>query len=157
MIQVTSSISGEGKSFVASNLAVSLVNLDKKFLLLGFDIRKPMLGRIFNVEGSDVKVTFVSYLLGKTDDIDSMVVHSAVNPNLDLVFGGPIPPNPLELLERCDFRGLFDYFKSRYDYVIVDSAPYFPVADSSIINPYVDATLYVVRCGLYRPRCDWRD
>lgn len=147
VIQVTSSISGEGKSFVASNLAVSLATLDKKVLLLGFDIRKPMLGRIFDVEGSDVRFTFVNYLLGKTDDIDSMVVHSAVNPNLDLIFGGPIPPNPLELLGRCDFKTLFDHFKSIYDFVVVDSAPYFPVADSSIINPYVDATLYVVRCG----------
>lgn len=145
VLQVTSSIPGEGKSFVASNLALSLAGLDKKVLLIGMDIRKPALGHIFGVGHTQVKETLVSYLLGKVSDPDALVYRSEINGNLDIVFAGPVPPNPLELLAQCDLGKLINRFKEEYDYVLIDSSPFFPVSDASLINPYVDATLYVVR------------
>lgn len=148
ILQVTSSVPGEGKSFMASNLAVSLARLGKKVLVIGLDIRKPMLRTIFKEESAKAKGTMVSYMLGKTADPDQLPVESEKYPGLSVIFAGPVPPNPMEILARCDFGEFFSHFRSRYDYIIVDSAPYLPVNDSAFINPYVDATLYVVRSGV---------
>ena len=147
ILQVTSSLAGEGKSFVASNLAVSLARLGKKVLIVGLDIRKPMLRNIFKEESIRARGTMVSYLLGKSENPDSLPVESSSVPGLSVIFAGPVPPNPMEVLARCNFEEFFGHFRSKYDYIIVDSAPYLPVNDSSFINPFVDATLYLVRSG----------
>ena len=145
VIQVTSSTPGEGKSFIASNLALSISHVGKRVLLIGLDIRKPALHKIF----PDCKVekynTVVGYLIGKCTDLDALVVNSSVSPTLDLIFAGPVPPNPTELLSQGREGEMINYFRDKYDYVIIDSAPYLPVSDSFIINSYVDSTLYTVR------------
>ena len=145
VIQVTSSVPGEGKSFVSSNLALSIARLDRKVLLIGMDIRKPALGKIFKKDISNVRGTVVSYLIGKTKNLDDLTVSSGVYPCLDIIFAGPSAPNPLELISNADLKSFFDHFRDKYDYIIVDSAPFLPVVDSLIINTYVDATLFVVR------------
>lgn len=146
VIQVTSSIAGEGKSFVSSNLAVSLSHVGNKVLLIGLDIRKPRLSAIFNNSAPKYN-TVVGYLIGKAESLDSLVCPSGVSDTLDVIFAGPVPPNPTELLQQGRAGEIIDYFRDKYDYIIIDSAPYLPVSDSFIINTYVDATLYTVRAG----------
>ncbi|MCR5002980.1 MAG: polysaccharide biosynthesis tyrosine autokinase [Bacteroidales bacterium] len=145
VFQVTSSVLGEGKSFVASNLALSLAYVGKKVLLMGMDLRKPVLPKIFKCE-IDSKKALVNYLAGREKNLDEIIVKSKQSNNLDLLFSGVIPPDPTVLLSNDRAENLIAELKERYDYVIIDSAPYFPVTDSSIINKYVDATLYIVRC-----------
>lgn len=146
VIQVTSSIAGEGKSYVAANLAVSLSHVGKKVLIVGLDIRKPRLNRIFNPTNSKYN-SVVGYLIGKADSLDALVCPSGVSETLDVIFAGPVPPNPTELLQQGKAAEIISYFRDKYDYIIVDSAPYLPVSDSFIINSYVDATLYTLRAG----------
>ena len=145
VLQVTSSVMGEGKSFVSSNIALSLAHVGKKVVLIGMDLRRPSLPKMFECEFNHKK-SLVGYLIGKEKDINEIVVPSGVSHNLDIVFTGLIPPDPTVLLSSDMTRELIEEFKTRYDYVIIDSAPYFLVTDSSIINKYVDATIYVVRC-----------
>ncbi len=145
VLQVTSSVSGEGKSYVSSNLALSLAYVGKRVLLIGMDLRKPSLPRLFN-EKPDQKCSLVSYLSGKTDNIDEIIMPSPLSHHLDIIFSGVIPPDPTVLLSNPRAESLISEMKNRYDYIVIDSAPYFPVTDSSIINKYVDATLYIIRC-----------
>ena len=147
VIQVTSSIAGEGKSFVASNLAVSLSHVGNKVLIIGLDIRKPRLSSIFSASPTKYN-TVVGYLIGKADSIDALVCPSGVSDTLDVIFAGPVPPNPTELLQQGKAGDIIAHFRDKYDYIIVDSAPYLPVSDSFIINSYVDATLFTIRAGL---------
>lgn len=147
VIQVTSSVPDEGKTFISSNLAVSLASVGKKVVLLGFDLRKPALRKIFKKKDIVSSKTIVGYLLGKTDNPEDLVIPSEVVENLDIVVCGPIPHNPLDLMAKGDLDKLFGYFRGRYDYVIVDSTPYFPVADASVVNKYADATLFVIRAN----------
>ena len=146
IIQVTSSVAGEGKSFVASNLALSLSHTGKKVLIIGLDIRKPRLNKIFDVK-SDKYNSVVGYLIGKADSLDALVYNSGISETLDVIFAGPVPPNPTELLSQEKEGEIIAYFKDKYDYIIIDTAPYLPVSDSFLINKYVDATLYTLRAG----------
>ena len=146
VIQVTSSIAGEGKSYVAANLAMSLSHVGKKVLIVGFDIRKPRLNKIFNPINSKYN-SVVGYLIGKAESLDALVYPSGVSDTLDVIYAGPVPPNPTELLQQGRAADIISYFRSKYDYIIIDSAPYLPVSDSFIINSYADATLYTLRAG----------
>ena len=145
VFQVTSSVLGEGKSFVAANLALSLAYVGKKVVLVGMDLRKPALSRIFKFEADKDKSLF-AYLDGKTSCIDDIIFPCALSDNLDLIPAGAVAPNPNELLSGERHVDLISELKKRYSYVILDCTPYFPVADASIINKSVDATLFVVRC-----------
>ena len=147
VIQITSSTPGEGKSYISSNLAVSIAHVGKKVLLIGMDIRKPVFSKIFKTTISNKNNTVVGYLIGKCTDLDSLVTESGVSSHLDLIFAGPVPPNPTDLLSQGKEAEIINYFKDKYDYVIIDSAPYLPVSDSQIINQYVDVTLYTVRAN----------
>lgn len=147
VIQVTSSIAGEGKSFVASNLALSISHVGKKVLIIGMDIRKPRLNSIFKAPAGIHNNTVVGYLIGKADSLDALVCPSGASETLDVIFAGPVPPNPTELLSQGRGHDIIEYFRDKYDYIIIDSAPYLPVSDSFIINGYVDATLYTMRAG----------
>lgn len=145
VIQVTSSVPGEGKSFVSSNFALMLSSMGKKVLLIGFDIRKPTLHKFFGNVAVPSGKCLSSYLTGRVTDLSTLPQKSGVNDNLDIIFAGNPVPNPVELLSRVDLSKFINYFRNSYDYVIIDSAPYLPVPDSSIINDFVDTTFYVVR------------
>ena len=146
VIMFTSSVSGEGKTFVAGNLATSFAFLGKKVLLVGLDIRRPRLSHLF---GMDNKKEGITTLLTKNsvsiDDVLSLCMPSGVNKNLDLLIAGPIPPNPSELLTRSTLKEIFDILRKEYDYVIVDTAPVGLVTDTLHIGKVADATVMVCR------------
>lgn len=145
VIQVTSSVPGEGKSYVSANLAVALSHIGKNVVLVGCDLRKPIFGKYFkNITASKVN-SVVGYLIGKVDDLSVLAVPVNEAGNLNVVFSGPVPPNPSELLSLERFETLMEYLRSNFDYVICDSAPYFPVSDAALVNRFVDSTIYVVR------------
>ena len=150
IIQVTSSFPGEGKSYIAVNLAVSLSHLHGKVLLIGLDLRKPVLEQRLSTIEHVKKNSVVGYLIGKADNIDQLPTKSKIEPNLDIIFSGFVPPNPTELLASPKMAEIFNYFKDKYDYIICDSAPFMPVSDALIINKFVDSTLYVVKSNYTR-------
>lgn len=137
---VTSSISGEGKSFIALNLAMSFTLTGKKVGLMEMDLRKPKLSKYLGIN-RDPGIT--SYLIGKAG-IDEIIKETKY-PNLFVVSAGPIPPNPTELIISEKFGEMMALLKEKFDYVIIDSAPIGPVTDSQLISGYADCTLYVVR------------
>lgn len=144
VILVTSTQGGEGKSFVSSNLAASLALTGKKVVLVGLDIRKPMLAQylaIHNKEG------VTNYLANEDVTIDELLHRNLGVQNLDVIVAGPIPPNPGELLLGDRMKQFFEELKARYDYVIVDSAPVGMVSDTFSLVPYSDMTLYVIRAN----------
>ncbi len=145
VIQVTSSIPGEGKTFVASNLALSISHLGKKILLIGMDIRKPKLMQLFPTNSVNKNNTVVGYLIGKCSNLDLLVNHAVEYENVDIIYAGPVPPNPTELLTLGKQAEIISYFRDKYDCIIIDSAPYLPVSDSFLINKFVDATIYTIR------------
>ncbi len=137
---VTSSISGEGKSFIALNLAMSFTLTGKKVGLMEMDLRKPKLSTYLGIS-RDPGIT--SYLIGKAG-IDSIIKETKY-PNLFVISAGPIPPNPTELILGEKFGEMMAQLKEKFDYIIIDSAPIGPVTDSQLISIYADTTLYVVR------------
>lgn len=147
VIMFTSTVSGEGKTFVAANLAVSFALLGKKVLLVGLDIRRPRLAALFEL-GAD-EHTGISTLLTKDtpvmEDIRSQIVASGVNKNLDILMAGPIPPNPAELVSRKSLDVIFEQLRKEYDYVIVDTAPVGLVSDTLQIGRVADITVAVSR------------
>ena len=140
---VTSSISGEGKSFIAMNLAMSLTLTGKKVALLEMDLRKPKLSKHLNID-RDPGIT--SYLIGKAS-INEIIKKTSYE-NLFVVSAGPIPPNPTELINSPKFEEMMDEIKKQFDYVIIDSAPIGPVTDSQLLGKYAQTTVFVVRHGL---------
>lgn len=144
VILVTSSVSGEGKSFISSNLAASLALTGKKVLLIGLDIRQPKLGEYLNVKSAK---GLTNYLASADVTEDDIIVRSPFTKGLDVILSGPIPPNPAELLlgERLD--NLFKKLRDIYDYIIVDSAPVGMVSDTLSLNRIADVTLYVCRAN----------
>jgi capsular exopolysaccharide synthesis family protein len=140
---VNSSINGEGKSYVATNLAISLSLLNKKVALIGLDIRKPMLAHYLNLPS---KGCVTSYLADEAYDVDDLIVRSEFE-NLDILPAGAIPPNPSELLQGQRLDELFAELRKRYDYVIIDSAPVAMVSDTFLLNRVADITVYVSRAN----------
>ncbi len=148
VVLVTSCINGEGKSYVASNIALSLALLDKKVVLVGLDIRKPMLSKYFNLSN---KGCLTTYLSDDSYTIDDTIQHSGVHNNLDIIPAGVIPPNPSELLQTERLDALFAELRERYDYIIVDTAPVAMVSDTYLLDRVADMTLFVSRAD-YTPR-----
>jgi len=147
-ILVTSSISGEGKSFISANLAISLALTDKKVVLLEIDLRKPKLSEIFGLKSTAAGIS--NYLIGEKE-ADEIIKRTSVNPNLFIISAGPIPPNPSELILNGKIQELLAYLENAFDYVVIDTAPVSPVTDAYLLSQFCDATLYVVRHG-YTPR-----
>jgi capsular exopolysaccharide synthesis family protein len=147
-ILITSSIPGEGKSFVAANLAISLALTDKKVVLLEVDLRMPKLSEIFGMSSTANGIS--NYLIGERE-ADEIIKRTEVNPNLFIVSSGPIPPNPSELLLNGRIQELLVYLENAFDYIVIDTAPVSPVTDAYLLSQFCDATLYVVRHG-YTPR-----
>jgi capsular exopolysaccharide synthesis family protein len=152
VILFTSSTSGEGKTFNAANLAVSIALLGKKTLLMGLDIRKPALGRLFDITDKQKGITS---LLVKdqitTEDVRSQIINSNINPKLDLLLAGPTPPNPTELLARESLHIIMDILRKEYDYIILDTAPVGLVTDTLQIGRYADVTAFICRAD-YTPK-----
>ncbi len=152
VILFTSSTSGEGKTFLAANLAVSFALLGKKVILCGCDIRKPALGRLFSLKD---RTAGVSQLLVKDKitelDLRTAICPSGVNENLDLLLAGPTPPNPTELLARENLSEIIEMLKKQYDYVILDTAPVGLVTDTLQIARYANVNCYVCRAD-YTPK-----
>ncbi len=140
---VTSSISGEGKSFISTNLAISLTLTGKKVALVELDLRKPKLHKYLEVK-RDPGIS--NYLIGNAQ-LDTIIKPTKF-PLLSLVSAGPIPPNPTELIGRPEFAKMIAGLKEKFDYIIVDTAPIGPVTDAQLLNPYINLTLYVVRHAL---------
>ncbi len=152
IIQFTSSTSGEGKTFVSSNLAMSMALLGKKVILIGLDIRKPRLAEMFNLP--DHKKGITLFLSGDANDKELLfeqIMPSGINANLDILPAGIIPPNPAELLSRKNLDKAMEYLKEVYDYIILDTAPVGLVADTLIIARVTDATVYICRAD-YTPK-----
>ena len=149
LYQVTSSVPGEGKSYISANLALSLAHTGYKVLLVGIDLRKPKQAQIFGVH-QHRNQGLVPYLVGRNDDLNDSIVHGCAGiETLDLLPAGSIPPNPSELIESQKMADTIEYLKSLdYDYIIFDSAPYLPVADASTMNRYVDANIFMLRVGV---------
>ncbi len=142
VILVTSTEMGEGKTFVSINLAVSFSLTNKKVLLMGLDLRKPMLATYFGVSKQE---GVSSYLSGLTDDYHSLVNTSAEYPNLSIMHGGIIPPNPNELILSERFDKLMEEVRKDYDYIILDTAPIGMVSDTLLVDRVSDMSLYVCR------------
>ena len=144
VILVTSSISGEGKTFVGLNLASSFALLGKRVALVGLDIRSPKLAEYLSMK-STPGVT--SYLAKKDITLADIVQHSTEVQNLDVYVGGPIPPNPSELLLSSRTKQLIEDLRNEYDCVILDTAPIAMVSDSFSLSPYADLVVYVTRAN----------
>ena len=121
VILVTSTVSGEGKSFISANLAISLSLLGKKVVIVGLDIRKPGLNKVFNIPRKEVGIT--QYLANPEKNLMDLVQLSDVSKNLYILPGGTVPPNPTELLARDGLDKAIETLKKNFDYVILDTAP----------------------------------
>ncbi len=141
-IMVTSTLSGEGKSFISLNLAAVHALAGKKTIVLEFDIRKP---KILSELGMEKGAGLTNYLVGKTDDISSLIQPIKGVDNLYVLGCGPIPPNPAEILLDGRMDSLFQYIQSHFDVVVIDTAPVGMVSDGVALGKYADCTVYVAR------------
>lgn len=143
VILVTSTISGEGKSFISANLAISLSLLGKKVVIVGLDIRKPGLNKVFNIPRKEHGIT--QFLTNPTINLMDLVQPSDINSNLYILLGGTVPPNPTELLARDGLEKAIETLKQHFDYVILDTAPVGMVTDTLLIGRVTDLSVYVCR------------
>ena len=143
---VTSTTTGEGKTFIASNLAMSLALLEKKTIMVGLDIRKPRMAELFGI--SDRQHGITNILTNEEcnwEEVKAQIVASGVNHNFDLLMAGPTPANPGELMVRKSLKQTIALLKEHYDYVIIDTAPVGLVADTLQLSKLADRTLFVCR------------
>ena len=144
VICVTSTIKGEGKSFVSYNLALSYSALGKKVILVGADLRNPQLHKFLGQKRENLGLT--TYLSNQNyNDIPSLITKSATPGGLDYLLTGAIPPNPSELLMRSRFKQLLEELKQSYDVILIDTAPLLLVSDTTAILPLSDSVVYVTR------------
>ena len=148
VILVTSTVSGEGKSFISGNLAISLSLLGKKVVIVGLDIRKPGLNKVFNISKKEQGIT--QYLANPEKNLMDLVQLSDVSKNLYILPGGTVPPNPTELLARDGLDKAIETLKKNFDYVILDTAPVGMVTDTLLIGRVADLSVYVCRADYTR-------
>ena len=148
VILVTSTVSGEGKSFISANLAISLSLLGKKVVIVGLDIRKPGLNKVFNLPKKEYGIT--QFLTNSTVNLMDLVHHSDINKNLYILPGGTVPPNPTELLARDGLEKAVEILRKNFDYVILDTAPVGMVTDTLLIGRVADFSVYVCRADYTR-------
>lgn len=139
-IAITSTIGGEGKSFLAVNLAAIIAMDSKKVLLIGLDLRKPTLHNFFKMNNN----SGISTYLSGNEIIESIIINTEIK-NLDIILSGPIPPNPAELLGLEKMEQLISGLQKKYDYIIVDTAPVGIVSDALIVSKYIHSFLYIIR------------
>ncbi len=143
VIFLTSTISGEGKTFVSANLAATFSLSGKKVLLIGFDLRNPKLYEYVKVNPLGVS----NYVTNSSKPLNDYIIPVEGYTNFDVLSSGSIPPNPTEILMSKKIKEVFDTLKTQYDYIIVDTAPVSLVTDTLLISKYADATIYVVRAN----------
>lgn len=148
VILVTSTVSGEGKSFISANLAISLSLLGKKVVIVGLDIRKPGLNKVFNLPKKEYGIT--QFLTNSTVNLMDLVHHSDINKNLYILPSGTVPPNPTELLARDGLEKAVEILRKNFDYVILDTAPVGMVTDTLLIGRVADLSVYVCRADYTR-------
>jgi polysaccharide biosynthesis transport protein len=139
-LMITSSISGEGKTFCSINIATVFALSEKKTVIVGLDLRKPKLAQEFNLSN---EVGVVNYLI-KQKSLKE-IINTTKIPFLDVILSGPIPPNPSELIISEVMADLIGELKKEYDYIILDTPPVGLVSDSLELGQYADVTLYIVR------------
>lgn len=152
VITITSSVSGEGKSTVTLNLAVSLAESGKKVMIVDADMRRSvLLGRV--AVNSNVKG--LSYFLSNQSKLEEVVCSTNVE-NLHIIFSGPVPPNPTELLDSEVFREMLDTLRQTYDYILIDTPPLGSVIDSAIVAKISDGAIFVIQSETisYRFACN---
>lgn len=146
VMMFTSSTSGEGKTFVASNIGISLALLGKKVIMVGLDIRKPRLAELFQIDNHHNGITnLIIRDHNSWEDIQNQILSSGVNSKLDLLMAGPVPPNPGELVTRASLDDIINQLKQHYDYIILDTAPVGLVNDSLQLGRLADLCVYVCR------------
>ncbi len=143
-ILFTSSATGEGKTFISTNLSITLAGSTKKIALLGLDLRSPKILEYLNMSDA---IGVTNYIKDEKLTIEDIIINLDSVPNLDIINSGIIPPNPVELLKSKRFQKLIAELKTRYDYIIVDTPPVSLVADALLLSDYVDLCIYVVRSG----------
>lgn len=148
VILVTSTVSGEGKSFISANLAISLSLLGKKVVIVGLDIRKPGLNKVFNISRKEQGIT--QYLSDPEKNLMDFVQLSDVSKSLYILPGGTVPPNPTELLARDGLDKAIETLKKNFDYVVLDTAPVGMVTDTLLIGRVADLSVYVCRADYTR-------
>ena len=145
VIMLTSSIPHSGKTFVSSNLALTLATSGKRVLVIDFDIRRRTFSKQMGHRNDRRGLT--SYLSNKISSLNDIITPSEIDSNLDFIFSGPQPPNPAEMLMSQRVDQFMEELRGRYDYIILDSVPAMAVADAMIIDRLVDLTIYVIRQG----------
>ncbi len=145
---ITSSTSGEGKSYICLNLGMTMALTGKKVLIVELDLRKPKQEQYLNVERSDEGV--VNYLISPTMPAYKVIRNTGLHANLDFISSGPVPPNPGELILSPRLRTLIDEMRDKYDFIIIDAPPVGRVADALQMKDLAEATMYVVRTGYTR-------
>lgn len=156
VIMCTSCIPGEGKTFVASNLAMSFAFLKKKVLLIGLDIRKPQLVKLFGLPADKRGIT--KYLAADESDyelLEKQIYPSVGHEYLDVLAAGIIPPNPAELISRSNLEKAIEYFRKKYDYIILDTPPIGLVSDTLMMGRVSDMAIFVARAD-YSPKANFR-
>jgi capsular exopolysaccharide family len=143
VVFVTSTIKGEGKTFASVNLALTLANPNRKVIIIGSDIRNPQLQRYD--KNSRVYMGLTEFLYDEKVTLEKVIHQSNMNPHLDVIYSGAIPPNPTELLTNGRYQVLLEILKPLYDYIIVDTAPLMLVTDTFLFADLADTTLYVTR------------
>jgi capsular exopolysaccharide synthesis family protein len=142
IIMVTSSVNGEGKTFISANLANILAKTDKKVLLMELDLRKPKLSEILNQDSSIAG--FSDYMQGSLE-LDDIIKRTELNENLFLISSGPVVSNASELLLNKKTKFMLDTLKDQFDYIIIDSSPMGLVSDALILEKFADMTIYICR------------
>ncbi|HTD94332.1 MAG TPA: polysaccharide biosynthesis tyrosine autokinase, partial [Chitinophagaceae bacterium] len=143
VIMVTSSFSGEGKSYISTNMGAVLALAGKKTIILEFDIRKP---KVLSGLGMRKKEGISNYLVGKAELKDLVTPVPEID-NLFVLACGPIPPNPSELLLDIKVEEMFEWLRQRFDVIVIDTAPVGMVSDAMTLGKFADCTLYLVRQG----------
>jgi capsular exopolysaccharide synthesis family protein len=140
VILVTSSLPNEGKSLISVNIASIFAISNKKTLLVGYDLRKPALHKVFGLNATH---GFTSYMVGRYELDD--VLQATEFENFDVLVAGPVPPNPSELIDSEKNRALIKELRKRYDYIILDTPPVSLIADAQCLAKESDINLFVVR------------
>ncbi len=143
VVFVTSTVKGEGKTFISVNLALAMATPNKKVIIIGSDIRNPQLQR-YNPARKGLR-GLTEFLYDSQTSLQDIIHVSTFNPYLDVIYSGSIPPNPTELLTNGRYEILLEQLKTQYDYIILDTAPLMLVTDTFLFAEMADATLYVTR------------